>query len=70
MSFKDHFLPEFDQEMATTRRTLERVPYDKADWKPHEKSMAMGRLAVTSLNFPASGWRPSRPTCWISPRQV
>ena len=38
-------LPEFDQEMATTRRLLERVPDDKFDWKPHEKSGTMGWLA-------------------------
>ncbi|MGD1091806.1 MAG: DinB family protein [Bryobacteraceae bacterium] len=38
-------LPEFDQEMANTRKTLERVPEDKFGWKPHEKSMAMDRLS-------------------------
>jgi len=45
MKISDALLPEFDQEMATTRRTLERVPEDKLDWQPHEKSMTMGRLA-------------------------
>jgi uncharacterized damage-inducible protein DinB len=39
-------LPEFDHEMATTRRTLERVPEDKLGWKPHEKSMTLGQLAT------------------------
>jgi uncharacterized damage-inducible protein DinB len=39
-------LPEFDHEMQTTRRTLERVPEDKLTWKPHEKSMSMGELAT------------------------
>lgn len=39
-------LPEFDHEMQTTRRTLERVPEDKLAWKPHEKSMSMGQLAT------------------------
>lgn len=38
-------LPEFDQEMATTRRLLERVPSEKASWKPHEKSFPLGHLA-------------------------
>src|SRR5215470_541090 len=38
-------LPEFDQEMANTRKTLERIPEDKLGWKPHEKSMPLGRLA-------------------------
>ena len=37
MSISQSFLPEFDQEMSTTRRLLERVPSDKATWKPHVK---------------------------------
>jgi uncharacterized damage-inducible protein DinB len=45
MAIRDSFLPEFDHEMSTTRKTLERVPEDKADWKPHDSSMPMGRLA-------------------------
>ena len=39
-------LPEFDHEMQTTRRTLERVPEDKLGWKPHQKSMTLGALAT------------------------
>jgi uncharacterized damage-inducible protein DinB len=39
-------LPEFDQEMQTTRRTLERLPEDKLTWKPHDKSMSLGQLAT------------------------
>jgi len=38
-------LPEFDMEMTTTRRLLERVPGDKGQWKPHPKSFALGHLA-------------------------
>ncbi len=38
-------LPEFDQEFATVRKFLEAVPEDKLDYKPHAKSMEMGRLA-------------------------
>ena len=38
-------LPEFDREVANTRKTLERVPEEKFGWKPHEKSMTLGRLA-------------------------
>jgi uncharacterized damage-inducible protein DinB len=38
-------LPEFDQEMANTRKTLERVPDNKWDWKPDPKSGSMGWLA-------------------------
>jgi uncharacterized damage-inducible protein DinB len=45
MSISQSFLPEFDHEMATTRKCLERVPDDKFAWKPHEKSMTMGHLA-------------------------
>jgi uncharacterized damage-inducible protein DinB len=40
------FLPEFDQEMKTTRRLLERLPEDKPTWKPHEKSMELCQLAT------------------------
>lgn len=39
-------LPEFDQEMANTRKSLERVPEDKLSFKPHPKSMALGGLAT------------------------
>jgi uncharacterized damage-inducible protein DinB len=40
------FLPEFDQEMANTRKSLERVPEDKFSFKPHTKSMTLGGLAT------------------------
>jgi uncharacterized damage-inducible protein DinB len=39
-------IAEFENEAKTTRSVLERVPADKFDWKPHEKSMPMGRLAT------------------------
>src|SRR5205085_7855766 len=47
-------LKEFDQEMATTRRALERVPSDKGKWKPHEKSFSIGHLAQLLAWMP--GW--------------
>lgn len=47
-------LKEFDLEMATTRRLLERVPTDKGRWKPHEKSFALGHLAQLVSLMP--GW--------------
>jgi uncharacterized damage-inducible protein DinB len=47
-------LAEFDREMATTRRVLERVPTDKGTWKPHEKSFALGHLAQLVAGMP--GW--------------
>jgi uncharacterized damage-inducible protein DinB len=45
MTMSQALLPEFDNEMKMTRKALERVPDDKFDWKPHAKSMALGRLA-------------------------
>jgi uncharacterized damage-inducible protein DinB len=45
MTIAETLLPEFDREMATTRRLLERVPEDKLTWAPHPKSMALGALA-------------------------
>jgi|SRR6476620_3473519 len=47
-------LKEFDLEMKSTRRLLERVPSDKATWKPHEKSFAIGHLAQLVSWMP--GW--------------
>jgi uncharacterized damage-inducible protein DinB len=52
MSLKDALLPEFDHEMATTRRVLERVPTDKLSWQPHAKSMTLGRLATHIAELP------------------
>ena len=47
-------LKEFETEMATTRRLLERVPSDKGAWKPHEKSFSLGHLAQLVAWMP--GW--------------
>jgi len=52
MSIAERLLPEFDREMAHTRRTLERVPDEKWDWKPHPKSNPMGWLATHLANIP------------------
>lgn len=49
-------LPEFESEMSTTRRLLERVPTEKGTWKPHEKSFALGHLAQLVAWLP--GWIP------------
>jgi uncharacterized damage-inducible protein DinB len=46
MRIAETLLPELEQEMANTRKTLERVPDDKFNYKPHEKSMTMGALAL------------------------
>ena len=45
MTIGQSLLPEFDQEMQNTRKTLERVPEDKWSWKPHDKSGTLGWLA-------------------------
>jgi uncharacterized damage-inducible protein DinB len=52
VAIKDALLPEFDHEMGTTRRLLERTPADKLAWKPHEKSMSLGQLAGHLANIP------------------
>jgi uncharacterized damage-inducible protein DinB len=54
MAIAETLLPEFDQEMATTRRLLERVPSGKGTWKPHPKSFALGHLAQLVAWMP--GW--------------
>lgn len=54
MSISSALLPEFDQEMANTRKTLERIPDDKFGWKPHPKSFAMGPLATHTAEL--VGW--------------
>lgn len=55
MAIKDAFLPEFDNEMQRTRKCLERVPEGKFDWRPHEKSMPLGRLASHLADIPNYG---------------
>ena len=85
MAIRDAFLPEFDHEMATTRKTLERVPEGNADWKPHDKSMTIGRLAGhlaelpslvplalerDSLDFRPPGAPPRQPNVMSSRKQL
>ena len=53
MPLNESILPEFDHEMANTRKTLERVPDDKPHWKPHEKSWAMMELTTHVANIPS-----------------
>jgi uncharacterized damage-inducible protein DinB len=54
MRIAETMLPEFDREMATTRKMLERFPEDKVEWRPHDTCMTLGRLAghVSEL----AGW--------------
>ena len=46
MSLNDAFIAELQQEAVATRKCLERIPDNKFDWKPHEKSFTMSRLAT------------------------
>jgi len=52
MAIKDALLTDFDHEMGTTRKLLERLPDDKLSWKPHVKSMSLGGLATHVSNIP------------------
>jgi uncharacterized damage-inducible protein DinB len=62
----DALIQELDQEAQTTRRVLERVPGDKLAWKPHEKSMSLGQLALHIATCPGMVAEMSRQ----SPYQV
>lgn len=53
MPLAELVLPEFDQEMASTHRALERVPEGQFAWKPHPKSMTLGRLATLLAELPS-----------------
>ena len=57
MTIGQTMLPEYDHEMATTRKCLERFPEGKNDWTPHEKSMPLSRLASHTAEVPS----------WIAP---
>ncbi len=54
MSYKHGLIAELQMEAISTRKMLERVPTDKNDWKPHEKSMNLGRLSTHVAELP--GW--------------
>jgi len=57
MSIAETLLPELEQELATTRRVLERVPGEKGEWRPHPKSFPLAHLAQLVATMP--GWVPS-----------
>ena len=54
MSLSQSLLPEFDHEMANTRKVLERIPDDKLDWKVHPKSNSIGWVGMHLAEIP--GW--------------
>jgi len=53
MKITEEYLAQFDDEVKRTRRTLEKVPEGKDDWKPHDKSMPLGRLAGLVAGMPS-----------------
>jgi len=55
MAIVDALLPEFDHEMTRTRKVLERVPEERFDWKPHQKSFSLGALAMHVATLPTWG---------------
>lgn len=52
MAIKDEFIAELKHESSMTKKMLEKVPLDKKDWVPHEKSMTLGRLATHVAEIP------------------
>lgn len=70
MSTTDLLLPEFDREMASTRKVLERVPEAKSAWKPHPKSFSLGDLAVHVATLPYWGTVTFRDTEFDYTEQV
>ena len=78
MSYAETILPEFDQEMANTRKVLERIPDDKLDWKPHPRSHTIGWNAnhladipnwlVMVLNTPSLDIAPVGGESYVSPK--
>lgn len=53
MKLSDLLADEIEREGALTRRAIERVPEGRDDWKPHEKSMPLGRLAMLVASMPS-----------------
>jgi uncharacterized damage-inducible protein DinB len=85
MAIYEALLPELEMEAATTRKFFERLPEDKLDFKPHEKSMPLGRLAghltelvgwgtttleTEQLDFAPVGAPPSKPLLATSREQL
>ena len=56
MKISEILLQDYDIEISNTRRTLERIPEGKNDWKCHDKSMPLGRLAMHCATLPLFGY--------------
>ena len=52
-SLKEKLFLDLDRELQTTRRVLDRLPEEQYGWKPHEKSMSLGRLAAHVAELPS-----------------
>jgi len=85
MTIAQMLLPELDQEMAGTRKMLERVPEGQLDWQPHAKSMRLGTLAshlaeligwgaltmrTTELDMNPKGGEPWKPAVWATRAEI
>jgi uncharacterized damage-inducible protein DinB len=70
MSIIEGLLQELEQEAQTTRRVLERVPEDRLGWKPHDKSMSLGQLALHIATLPGNIAEMSRQTPFPIPTFV
>jgi uncharacterized damage-inducible protein DinB len=68
MSAIDLLLQELEQEAQTTRRVLERVPGDRLAWKPHDKSMSLGQLALHVASVPGAIAEISRISPFPAPK--
>ena len=55
MPLIDLLLPEFDREVGSTRRLLERIPDTALAWRPHERSMTLWALATHVVALPRLG---------------
>ena len=60
MTIVDGLMQELEAEAATTRRVLERIPEDRLGWRPHERSMSLGQLALHVATIPGGVARLSQ----------
>src|SRR5438477_12484750 len=70
MSTVHALIQELEYEGQTTRRVLERVPGDKLSWKPHDKSMSLGQLALHVATVPGAIAEMSRKSPFPVPQFV
>lgn len=71
MSISEKLLPEFDREFSTTHKFLALIPDDKISWKPHPKSMELGRLASHISDFSERAWQVlTQPERVVTPEEL